>query len=238
MLSLKKEFEFLDDRIDVPFYNDIPKLSVFDWLIVLASVLLSIGYLTIIPISGDYIPLAIFLTAVIPALYICKGNYDLFFKKLRLKDTKLIILCIIGTYLYAIIIGSILSLITGMTGHGGLDTTVTLMTFLNEIIQVLGEEFFKVFILLLVMHVLYKITNNRNMTLIIGVIISMIIFGLCHYDAYDGKILQILLIQGFGSIFCYFAYLKTKNIWVSYLIHLLGNFIPLIMILLRSMPGV
>jgi hypothetical protein len=39
MVSLKEELKFLDDGIDIPFYNDIPKLSTLDWLIVLISVL-------------------------------------------------------------------------------------------------------------------------------------------------------------------------------------------------------
>ena len=67
MFSLKENFEFLDNGIDVPFYNDIPKLSVFDWGIMLASVILMIGYLTVIPISNEYLPLAVFLTCTIPA---------------------------------------------------------------------------------------------------------------------------------------------------------------------------
>lgn len=232
MFSLKENFEFLDNGIDVPFYNDIPKLSVFDWGIMLASVILMIGYLTVIPISNEYLPLAVFLTCTIPALYICKGNYKLFFKKLRLNDIKLIILCVIGAYIYVILIRLILFPV-GMTAHIGLDSGVSLITIVNLFLQVLGEEFFKVFILLIVMYVVYRITRNRNMSILIGIITSMIIFGLAHYDAYDGKILQILLIQGFGSIFEYYAYLKTKNILVTYLIHLIQNLIPVIMILLH-----
>lgn len=235
MFSLKEHFEFLDDGIDIPFYNDIPKLSVFDWGIILASLILMIGYITVIPITNEYLPLAIFLTGTIPALYICKGNYGLFFKKLRLKDIKLIILCVIGVYIYVVLIRLILSPV-GMTAHAGLDSSVSLLTIVNLLLQVLGEEFFKVFILLIAMYLVYKITGNRNMSIFIGIIASMIIFGLAHYDAYDGKILQILLVQGFGSIFEYYAYLKTKNILVSYLIHLIQDLIPVVMILLHIMP--
>jgi len=123
-----------------------------------------------------------------------------------------------------------------MTAHAGLDSSVSLLTIVNLLLQVLGEEFFKVFILLIAMYLVYKITGNRNMSIFIGLIASMIIFGLAHYDAYDGKILQILLVQGFGSIFEYYAYLKTKNILVSYLIHLIQDLIPVVMILLHIIP--
>ena len=236
ILSLKQQFEFLDNGIDVPFYNDIPKLSALDWFIVLAAILLNIGYLTVIPISNDYLPLAIFLTNVIPALYICKGNYSLFFKKLRLKDAKIIILCEIGIFVYTIAMGSILLFATGISPHSGLGEAVTIMSVLAVIFQVLGEEFFKVFILLIAMYAIYKLTGNRSTSLLIGLIGSMIIFGLAHYYAYNGRILQILLIQGLGSIFEYFAYLKTKNIWVSYLVHLIRDFIPLTLSALNLIP--
>ena len=73
----------------------------------LASVLLIIGYLTVIPISGEHLPWAIFLTTIIPEVYLCKGDYSLFFKKIRLRDVKLIILCIIAAYLYTIIVAVI-----------------------------------------------------------------------------------------------------------------------------------
>ncbi len=104
----------------MPFYNDIPKLSTFDWLIVLASVLLIIGYLTVIPILGDFLPVACFLTCTVPALYICKGDYSLFFKKLRLKDIGLIILCVIEIFVYAIILSLILTP-DGMVAHAYLE---------------------------------------------------------------------------------------------------------------------
>lgn len=236
MSIIKEKFKFLDDGIDIPFYNDNPKLSTFEWLILLAAVLLVIGYLTVIPISNDYLSIAVFLTCTIPALYICKGNYSLFFKKLRLKDIKIIILCVIAIYVYAGIIRAILAPFTEMPVHAGFQETITLITVINMFLEVMGEEFFKIFILLLVMYVIYKLTGNRNMSIITGLFVSMTIFGLAHYYAYDGKILQILLLQGLGSIFAYLAYLKTKNIWVTFLAHLIQNLIPVTAILLHLIP--
>ncbi len=110
------------------------------------------------------------------------------------------------------------------------------MSVISLILQIMGEEFYKVFLLLLAMYVMYKLTKNRAISILIGLIVSMTIFGLSHYSAYDGRILQIILIQGFGSIFEYFAYLKTKNIWVSYLAHLIQDLIPTVMILLNVYP--
>ena len=236
MTAFKEEFKFLEDGIDVPFYNDLPKLSIFDWLIVLAAVLLMIGYITVLDIPNEYLPWAYFLTGVIPALYICKGNYSLFFKKLKLKDIKLIILCVIAIYVYTIAVGAILSSSIGMAAHTDFAESGNLMNIICTIFQVMGEEFFKIFMLLILMYVLYKLTGNRNASLAIGLFGSMAIFGLAHYNAYEGRILQILLIQGLGSIFEYYGYLKTKNVWVSYLIHIIRDLIPTALILLNVVP--
>ena len=59
----------------------------------------------------------------------------------------------------------------------------------------------------------------------IATFVTLLVFGLAHYAAY-GSLLQILLIQGLGSIICLFAYLKTKNMLVTYVAHLIIDFIP------------
>jgi len=39
MFNLKDKFEFLEDGVDFPFYNDVPKLSAAEWLMLLLSVI-------------------------------------------------------------------------------------------------------------------------------------------------------------------------------------------------------
>lgn len=113
-----------------------------------------------------------------------------------------------------------------MAAHASTNDPASLMTLIIMCIQLMGEEFFKILLLLLIMFVLYKYTNNRSISLFVGLILSMAIFGLVHYNAYSGRIIQILFIQGFGAIFEYYAFLKTKNVWISYIIHVLRDSIP------------
>ena len=227
MIIFSLKDQFLDDGIDIPFYNGVPKLSTFDWIIMLASTLLMIGYCTVLILPKDYMPLICCLTGVIPALYICKGNYSIFFKKLTLKNIAMAIVVAILSFIYSMVIFGIIVAVMGPgVTEGASNASVTIMSVLSMVIQLLGEEFFKIFILILIMFVIYKFTNNRGIALFFGLIISMVIFGLSHYSTYDSRIIQIILIQGFGSIFEYYRYLKTKNIWVSYLIHLIYDCIP------------
>ena len=86
--------------------------------------------------------------------------------------------------------------------------------------QLMGEEFFKVFILLIVMYLVYKFSRNRDLALGLGIVVTLFAFGISHMGAY-GSLLQVLLIQGIGTIFNLYAYMKTKNIVVSYIIHVM-----------------
>ena len=233
MVNLKEKMNIIKMGKDIPFYNNIPKLAKLDWAILTGSVLLLIGFLTIIPLPSEYLSISFFLLGLLPALYICKGKYNIFFKKISLKDIKLIILLLIGMYIYSIVMGAVIVRLTGsIAGHSEMNTVPSLIFVISMIIQIFGEEFFKIFLLLILMYLVYRFTNNYKSSIIIGLIGSMVIFGLCHYRAYNGMILQILLLQGFGSIFEYFAYIKTKNLWVSYLLHLLRDILPVFLIYL------
>lgn len=42
MFNIKEKFKFLEDGIDFPFYNDIPKLSTIEWAILVIAVVIFI----------------------------------------------------------------------------------------------------------------------------------------------------------------------------------------------------
>ena len=72
------------------------------------------------------------------------------------------------------------------------------------------------------------------MSIWIGVVGSLFVFGIVHFSAYGGNILQILLIQGLGSIFDLYVYLKTKNVVNSYILHVFIDYIPFTMVMIAS----
>lgn len=221
MFNLKEKFEFLEDGIDFPFYNDIPKLSGGEWAILAIAVLvlLSLVSLNWIPKPYSYIVYCVVMLA--PALYVCKGDYGLFFKKLKLRDFKTIILCTVGYIIYAAIIAVLLhSVGYSISGDSAVATTFDLTFIAGLFLQLIGEEFFKIFLLLIVMYLVYKFTQNRNLAIWVGIIVTLFVFGIAHMSAY-GRLLQILLVQGLGTIFDLYAYMKTKNVFVSYIVHII-----------------
>ncbi len=230
LTSLKEKFNLLEVGVDFPFYNDIPKLSTAEWLLLLIPVIIMATIIAVPSIKTEYTPIIFGLITLIPALYVCKGNYSIFFKKPKKRDILTIILCLVGYYVYALGIGAILHFVFGypVAGNAILTSFASPDAFLiiSTLVQLIGEEFFKIFMLLILMYVVYKLTNNRRLAISLGVIVTLFVFGMIHYSAYSGRILQILLIQGLGSIFDLYAYMKTKNVVVSYILHVLIDYIP------------
>ena len=95
----------------------------------------------------------------------------------------------------------------------------------KHFVQLFGEELFKTNMLLGCFLLLFRKTGNRKSAVVVATFVTLIVFGLAHYAAY-GSLVQILLIQGLGSIICLFAYLKTKNMLVTYVAHLIIDLIP------------
>ena len=236
---IKEKFKFLEEGVDFPFYNDIPKLSTAEWLILLIPVIIILVLLSVPSFKSDYLPYVFGIVTLIPALYVCKGNYGLLFKKPRLRDIKTIILCLIGYYVYSYAMAIFLTYALGypVTADAviGKFDSPSLFLVAGMIMQLIGEELFKIFMLLIGMYVIYKITKNRGLAIGLALIVSMSIFGLAHSRAYNGRLLQVLLIQGFGAFFNLYAYMKTKNVIVSYIIHLFIDFIPFTLVVIHNM---
>ncbi len=237
MVSFKERFSFLKDGVDFPFYNDVPKLAIHEWLLLLAAVVLMVLMITVIPLSEHIFPVAVCLVMLIPALYVCKGDYGLFFKKPTLRDFLTIILCLFGYYVYVVLMTGVLKSIGYNLAANSVLTsfqTPSIYLIISTLMQLVGEEFFKIFMLLIIMYVIYRFTKNRLLSIWIGVVGSLFVFGIVHFSAYGGNILQILLIQGLGSIFDLYVYLKTKNVVNSYILHVFIDYIPFTMVMVAS----
>lgn len=150
-----------------------------------------------------------------------KCDLSPYFRKLSLNDVRLIIVMyILGKVLY-LITYFFLGLINFQTTSSTVTDLSAFTLFLN-MFQIIGEEFFRISLFLLIMYMVYKYTNNRKTSIIISTVITLLIFGVLHINTYN-NLIQILLFQGLGSIVELFGYIKTKNILVAIIIHILIN---------------
>ena len=114
------------------------------------------------------------------------------------------------------------------TFENGLSIIDSIQDVLILVIQLMGEELFKVIIILIMMLILYKLSKNRKASLAVSVFVALVAFGLMHAGEY-GSILRVIIVQGLGSVFDVLLYLKTKNVFTSYLSHLIFDLISLAM---------
>ncbi|MBQ6444029.1 MAG: CPBP family intramembrane metalloprotease [Methanosphaera sp.] len=77
---------------------------------------------------------------------------------------------------------------------------------------------------------MYKYTDNHKVSIIVSMIIVMIFFALLHLT--DMKsLVSVLVLQGFGSIFEFYGYVKTKNLLAPYITHLCTDMFIFILVL-------
>ena len=222
-------FKFENDGFDVPFYNGIPKLSKLEWIILMIAEFLFVAPVIFpIRLSELVFPFYMCLVVLIPVLYLSRGDLGLFFKKIRRSDIKLIIFCVIAPFVYSMMMLYIIEYFKLAPVTLVEETPTTIINVISMIVQLMGEELFKIVLLILVMALVYHFSKNRKLSIVLSAIVTMLAFGSLHGGAY-GTLVQVLLVQGLGSIFDLYAYLKTKNVLVSYTAHLLFDFIPFAM---------
>lgn len=225
-------FKFERKEEDIPFYNGKPEISKLSWIVLLAGLLLYLITSRYIIDSITELQFAILSTAVvlIPILYVTRGKISIFFKKITYKDIALILFFALAEFAYSYLIAIILSgNLTPGIAHGDL-------TNINELIilaiQLIGEELFKITMLILFLTAIYRFIENRKISIVAAGLITLLIFGLCHETGME-TIIKVLLIQGLGSVFNLILYVQTKNVTATYASHFIYDLIPDIISLLH-----
>ncbi len=225
-------FKFENHDEDLPFYTGETELSLKGALLLFVCLILFVVPIVFpIPMGDFEFSLFLCLVLLLPTIYLLRGHLNLLFKKIKLSDFNIIILCVFLSMAYSFAMLYILSKL-GIASFAPVEEAlgVDLISIISMFIQLMGEELFKILMVLLVMFVLYRFSHNRKVSLVISLFISMLCFGLVHGGFYGG-FLQVFLIQGLGSIFNFYAYLKTRNIMVSYAAHLIFD-------LLLTLPNI
>ena len=227
-------FKFEDKDIDFPFYNGVPDLALKDWAVLVLGLLLELmlilGFVYYIPgfdkVPSIVLPILYVLVLFIPVAYVCKGNLALVFRKPRKSDIKIIVLCAVVYLIFQLAMVLLLHYINFNLSANVVDNVSIskLETLIMIFVQLMGEELFKFTVFIVIMALIYHFTKNRKSSMICGIVITCIAFGLVHIGAY-GNLLQCLLVIGLGCIIHFYPYLKTKNVTNSYLTHVIIDLI-------------
>ncbi len=231
-----KLIERKDDK-DLPFYNGKPvELSVKKWILLWASVLVGFLVLIFFPASNNItslIPRTLFL--LIPLLtivYVIKEHWKALFHKPTKGDYGAMILFFIlnlaVTSLVALLVKALFGANANAAANGLADAgALEIVSFyVGTGIQLMGEEIFTIIPFLAIMYFFYsrgKVT--RKQAIIWALILSAVWFSLAHLPTYGWNLLQVLLVIGTARIVLTLAYIRTKNLWVSFGAHLLNDWV-------------
>lgn len=228
-MTVIDRFKFEDEGYDFPFYNKNPYIPKWGWVVLFAAFIVG----TVLAVITQKLPLIILgcIVFIVPVLYFLKWDYKVIFRMPSRKDLVLIVALFVGYIVYGMVMEMILKQF-GIVSPGTMGSEpVTIMTLVTSIFSLMGEEFFKFIPFIFFLRVIYKLSNNRKLSVIISVAIIMVMFACFH--AYNPTMLIFaLFVQGFGSIFEFYGYIKTKNLLVPYLTHLLTDEIIFIIALL------
>ena len=208
-------FSFENTDRDFPFYNRNPHVPKWGWVVLFIVVI--IGLLGM----GSNIYITVFTTIllVVSVLYFLKWDYKAIFQVPKARDIALAVGLFVGYMIYVIIVSQLLEhfAISGPDLMGS--DPITAMTFVSLIFSLMSEELIKFIPFMFFMRLIYKYTDNRKLSVILSMLLVMIFFAYLH--AFDLNLLRFtIFVQGFGSIFEFYGYIKTKNIFVSYITHL------------------
>ena len=186
---------------------------------------------SIISLGSEFIgSLAFCLLLLIPLLYYSNWDYRLLFHKPTKNELILAFLMFIGYMAYSTVVGIILEN-TGAGGSGLANSfTIHLESIVSLVFSMMGEELLKFIPLMFFMRLFYKYTNNRNLSIAISSVIILTCFGLLHYEPPYSTLISVLALQGLGSMFELYGYIRTKNLLVPYISHLLTDALVFILI--------
>jgi len=216
----KNILNFEDNKRDFPYYKKNPHIPKGGWIILLLSVAFAYVLYMIVSQYSEFLGSIVFcMSMFIPLMHFSNWNYDLIFHKPNKDEIKLAVLLFIGYIVYTIILILILDNL-GMTTSDSSSFVITYETLVSLVFSMMGEELLKFIPLMFFMRFFYKFSNNRNVSIAFASIIVLSFFALLHYD---GSLMNVLIFQGLGSMFELAGYLKTKNLYVPYITHILTD---------------
>ena len=204
------------------------------------NVLLALGFLltalyTLVPRGSVPFWLSrcmYFLLPTVPFLIAAKGKIRLLVKRFRFYDPVLILigtaLCFFaGAFMAVLLINSGLINADTMTANPAVGMNHDGSFFLGMLVQIFGEEMLKIDAFLAILMLIDRRWGKRKAGIIVGMVISALLFGLLHYRTY-GNLLQVLCVQGSAGLVLLYLYLRTKNVFVPFWAHVLSDCVALL----------
>ena len=222
---------------DFPFYNENPKIETWGILLFAVAVIwTTVSIFAEIDYPGYSGPIIFCAIPLAAFLIVARGKMTLIVKKFKAMDFVRIIVTLILQFVFAVGITFIRVeyFNAERTANSIMDVDMNTTFWGLILVQLFGEELYKLLTFLIALILIYKLTKNRTLSVIAATAAMLLVFAVAHITSYNFNWSQILINQGIATLFCFYNYAKSKNILTSYLQHVLLDAIPFVM----AMAGV
>jgi uncharacterized protein len=224
---------------DFPYYADSPAtISATGWLLVLAGSVAGFAALVIpMPFEDNivtgWLRAATFVALPLVALALAApGRWQAIFRRVGLREVLLMFGFAILNIIITMSIGTLMTIFGTTTGNEGIASAANLegarlASFFAKVgLQLLGEELITILPFLAILWYCHqKAGLSRNAAVLIAWLLSAIAFALIHLPTYNWNIVQCLVIIGSARLVLTWAYVWTKNIWVSTGAHIINDWL-------------
>jgi membrane protease YdiL (CAAX protease family) len=222
---------------DFPYYaDDPPTISNAGWVVVLAGAVAGFAALvTPLPfedgVLSGWLRAAAFVGLPLLALKIAaRGRWKAIFRRVGLRDVMLMFGFAILNIIVSMSVGALLKEFGTVTSNAGVAGAADLEGaqlagyFARIGLQLLGEELITILPFLALLWYLHARAGlSRNAAVLAAWLLSAIAFGLLHLPTYDWNFVQCLVVIGSARLVLTWAYVWTKNIWVSTGAHIIND---------------
>lgn len=238
---------------DFPYYRDEPPtISAEGWLLVLAGAAAGFAALVVpMPFTDSaltgWLRVAAFVGLPLVALaFAAPGRWTAIFGRVGLREIRLMVVFALLNIVISMAVGVVVKTFGTVTanatiaGAAALDGPQLANLFAKVAPQLLGEELITILPFLAILAFGHRrLGLSRNAAVLVAWILSAIIFGLLHLPTYDWNIVQCLVVIGSARLVLSWAYVWSKNIWVSTGAHIINDWVLMasITFLPRLVPG-
>jgi len=233
----KGRLPFEPEGNDFPYGHGSPDaISTRGWLLIAAGVVT--GFLALVvplPFADTLFTgwLRVLLFVGLPLLGLRMASplgWTAIFARVGVREVKLMFVFALLNIVITMIVGAAIKVFGTATANAGVAGAAKLggaelANFFAKVgVQMLGEELMTILPFLAILALSRKLTGMaRNAAVIVAWLASAVAFGLIHLPTYDWNLIQCLVVIGSARLVLTWAYIWSKNIWVSTGAHIIND---------------
>jgi membrane protease YdiL (CAAX protease family) len=236
------------DGLDFPFYNLLPaEIATWKWIVIILSCVVGFAVLSFIGWEDqgfELIPRVLF-TAIplITFIVLAKPHWRAIFQPLKWADLPTVVIFWLLTVGASAAVGLFAS--GGDLSHFQANSATdqllaggslnVVFFYVGTFIQLFGEELVTILPFLAVLYWLHsKVRLSRKAAIVLAWVITAITFGAMHLPTYGWNIVQAIVLIGVARLALTLAFIRTKNILVSFGAHLLNDWVTFTFVLIAT----